>query len=101
MAYDRLLIRDLGSRNGVRVNGRSVDEARLNTGDELAIGPILFRLEAEGENPETLGAPVSRPAHSPRAARPGAMGPNVKSAAPLRQSSRLDSEVDLVPLDDD
>ena len=29
MAYDRVLIRDLGSRNGVRVNGRVVDESRL------------------------------------------------------------------------
>jgi len=101
MAYDRLLIRDLGSRNGVRVNGRSVEEARLHNGDELAIGPILFRLEAEGEDPEILGAPGSRPAHSARAARPGAAAPNLKSAAPLRQSSRPDSEVDLVPLDDD
>ena len=52
MAYDRVLIRDLGSRNGVRVNGRSVDESRLYDGDELAIGPILFRLEAADENPE-------------------------------------------------
>ncbi len=47
MAYDRVLIRDLGSRNGVRVNGRVVNEARLRFGDELAIGPVLFRLEAE------------------------------------------------------
>jgi pSer/pThr/pTyr-binding forkhead associated (FHA) protein len=101
MAYDRLLIRDLGSRNGVRVNGRSVEEATLHTGDELAIGPILFRLEAEGENPENLGAPASRPGRSPRAARPGGLAPNLKSSAPPRQSSRPDSEVDLVPLDDD
>src|SRR5277367_1512293 len=56
MAYDRVLIRDLGSRNGVRVNGRVVDESRLYAGDELAIGPLLFRLEALDENPETIGA---------------------------------------------
>ena len=43
------LIRDLGSRNGVRVNGRLQEEARLHSGDELAIGPILFRLEEEVE----------------------------------------------------
>src|SRR5271167_3739708 len=45
LAYDRVVIRDLGSRNGLRVNGRLVDEARLNAGDEVAIGPILYRLD--------------------------------------------------------
>ena len=45
MAYDRLVIRDLGSRNGVRVNGRVVDEARLNAGDEVAIAHFIYRLE--------------------------------------------------------
>jgi predicted component of type VI protein secretion system len=45
LAYDRVVIRDLGSRNGVRVNGRLVDEAQLRPGDELAIGPVLYRLE--------------------------------------------------------
>src|SRR5580704_8230793 len=67
MAYDRVLIRDLGSRNGVRVNGRLMQEARLQTGDELAIGPILFRFELEIETvpeattptPPARGAAVS------------------------------------------
>lgn len=42
---DRLVIRDLGSRTGVRVNGLPIDETALEHGDEVAIGPILFRLE--------------------------------------------------------
>jgi pSer/pThr/pTyr-binding forkhead associated (FHA) protein len=92
MAYDRVLIRDLGSRNGVRVNGRSTDESRLYEGDELAIGPILFRLETVDENPETIGVPSSRPA--PTASRPT---PN----RPPPRSSRPDSDIDLIPLDDD
>jgi len=45
IAYDRLLIRDLGSRHGVRVNGVPVDEAILKPGDEVAIGPLIYRLE--------------------------------------------------------
>lgn len=45
LAYDRVVIRDLGSRHGVRVNGQLVDEARLNYGDEVAIGPFIYRLE--------------------------------------------------------
>jgi pSer/pThr/pTyr-binding forkhead associated (FHA) protein len=98
MAYDRVLIRDLGSRNGVRVNGRSVDESRLYDGDELAIGPILFRLEAADENPETISAPSSRPV--PSATPPARPGPPAPKRAPPR-TSRPDSDIDLIPLDDD
>ena len=102
MAYDRVLIRDLGSRNGVRVNGRSVDESRLYDGDELAIGPILFRLETADENPETIGAPSSRPAPATAPpGRPGSPAPNRASAPPPPRSSRPESDIDLIPLDDD
>jgi pSer/pThr/pTyr-binding forkhead associated (FHA) protein len=101
MAYDRVLVRDLGSRNGVRVNGRAVEESRLQSGDELAIGPILFRLETEGENAESLGARGSRPAPPPRATQ--AVSPT-STRPPLptsRSTPAPGSEIDLVPLDDD
>src|SRR5271167_2497185 len=84
MAYDRVLIRDLGSRNGVRVNGRLVDESRLYEGDELAIGPVLFRLEMADENPETIGAPSSRPA--PPASRPSRPVPSAPNLPPSRST---------------
>ncbi len=61
LAYDRLLIRDLGSRNGLRVNGRLIDEARIYPGDEVAIGPLLYRYEVEGQ------ATASRPRADPQA----------------------------------
>ncbi len=99
MAYDRVLIRDLGSRNGVRVNGRLVDESRLYAGDELAIGPILFRLEAEIDEPRNdLGAPASRPTPTPRTARssrpagqcPGSgLAPRHRDPTPISTSFRL------------
>jgi pSer/pThr/pTyr-binding forkhead associated (FHA) protein len=95
MAYDRLLIRDLGSRNGVRLNGRVIEEAQLQSGDEVAIGPILFRLEVLMERPETAPtrpAPAARPGGSP--ASP------VRPVAPVLPSSKPNSDTDLVPLDD-
>ena len=101
MAYDRVLIRDLGSRHGVHVNGRLVEEARLYSGDELAIGPVFFRLEAEEEDPDALGARAARPVSAPRASRPGAATSKVKTTAPRPRSSQPDSDIDLVPLDDD
>ncbi len=72
LAYDRVMIRDLGSRNGLRVNGRLVEEAQLHPGDEVAIGPLIFRMES---------IPTSRPALPPKPptaalAKPAAAGPN-------------------------
>ncbi|WP_435016234.1 FHA domain-containing protein [Tundrisphaera sp. TA3] len=51
IAYDRIVIRDLGSRNGVRVNGRVVDEQGLRPGDEVAIGHVIYRLDASEAAP--------------------------------------------------
>lgn len=47
IAYNRATIRDLGSKHGVRVNGRAIEEARLLPGDEVAIGHLLYRFEDE------------------------------------------------------
>jgi pSer/pThr/pTyr-binding forkhead associated (FHA) protein len=101
MAYDRVLIRDLGSRNGVRVNGREVDESRLYQGDELAIGPIIFRVEAL-EDPETIGVPASpRAATPPRTHKPNAAASAGKPIATPPFPGGPGSDTDLVPLDDD
>ena len=72
MAYDRVILRDLGSRNGVRVNGRIVEEVRLQPGDEVAIGPILYRFEGVGAaavGPSPPGG-AARPAPPDPAHRP-------------------------------
>ncbi|WP_165229789.1 FHA domain-containing protein [Aquisphaera insulae] len=61
MAYDRILIRDLGSHNGVRVNGRPVEESRLRPGDEVAIGPLIYRLIAEATAPPVPARARPRP----------------------------------------
>jgi pSer/pThr/pTyr-binding forkhead associated (FHA) protein len=85
LAYDRLLIRDLGSRNGVRVNGRRVQEATLRPGDEVAIAQVIFRLEDV--------SPLAPPApHA--AARPPQLSGSSDIPLPINDS-------ELVPLDDD
>ena len=66
MAHDQIIIRDLGSRHGVWLNGRQIQEARLKAGDEIAIGHLLYRLEQHQVQPgaERSGAtpaPVSVP----------------------------------------
>lgn len=42
---DHLVVRDLESTNGIRVNGNPVLEGRLGSGDELTIGNVRYRVE--------------------------------------------------------
>lgn len=87
LAYDRLLIRDLGSRNGVRVNGRLVDEARLQPGDEIAIAHLLYRLEDSD---------------SARLERPNTSAPSAAPITPPELPADPDSDdIELIPLDDE
>jgi pSer/pThr/pTyr-binding forkhead associated (FHA) protein len=46
---DRYKVVDLGSANGVRVNGQEVSAAPLNPGDVLELGQVKFRFVGEGE----------------------------------------------------
>jgi len=44
--HDYFVVRDLGSMNGIRVNGVRIDrESQLKAGDQLTIGDVDFRLE--------------------------------------------------------
>jgi hypothetical protein len=52
-----VIVRDLGSTNGIRINGQRVEEGRLRPGDELSIAHIRFRLD-DGQGQEmTLAEP--------------------------------------------
>jgi pSer/pThr/pTyr-binding forkhead associated (FHA) protein len=41
----RVVVRDLGSTNGVRINGMRVESGRLQPGDELSIAHLRYRFE--------------------------------------------------------
>ena len=52
---ESFVVRDLGSTNGVFVNGSRVrKEAGLALGDELAIGDVRFRLSAEAPSSKII-----------------------------------------------
>jgi predicted component of type VI protein secretion system len=43
--YNYLVVRDLGSTNGVRINGTRSVEGKLQPGDELTIGNLSYRVQ--------------------------------------------------------
>src|SRR6478752_838977 len=66
-------VRDLGSRNGTHVNDEKITaEVPLKPGDELRVGPLIFRI-AEGESsavapaatPEAAGPTTAKPKRQP------------------------------------
>jgi FHA domain-containing protein len=50
-------VRDLGSTNGIRINGQRVERGRLRHGDELSIAHIRFRLENGQGHEQTIVEP--------------------------------------------
>lgn len=65
-----LEIKDLGSTNGLRINGRRVDSGRLRIGDELTIAHIHYKLYDGREQEATVVASIGleraeRPEPSP------------------------------------
>jgi pSer/pThr/pTyr-binding forkhead associated (FHA) protein len=84
VAYDRMIIRDLGSRCGLLVNGVKVTELQIRNGDEIAIGPLIFRLEGAPDVSPTTDH-VNTPVEVPQ-------------SEPPPSGSRDSSEVDLIPV---
>jgi hypothetical protein len=92
-----VMVRDLGSTNGIRINGQRVEIGRIRAGDELSIAHIRYRLENGQGHEQTIaesaGAgllaraadmerPPSVPARSPSEVLPfGNSGENAFAAA--------------------
>jgi pSer/pThr/pTyr-binding forkhead associated (FHA) protein len=70
---DHLVVRDLESTNGIRINGKTVTEGRLEDGDELTIGNVRFRVslkdDAAAVPPKSGRRPV-KPTDRPQPAQP-------------------------------
>lgn len=49
-----LLLKDLDSASGTLVNGETVTEAKLNSGDEIRIGSCRWMLQAPGLRPDRI-----------------------------------------------
>ena len=70
---NRLILRDLGSMNGVRVNGEPIVEIDLREGDEITIGDEEFVLELKsksGLNKKPIALDQATPEKPKRTPRP-------------------------------
>lgn len=61
---DYFVVRDLGSTNGVRINGQRVEEGKLVPGDELTIGNFKYQICGD-----VLGRPDTPLAHEHKTIR--------------------------------
>jgi len=78
-----VVVRDLGSTNGIRINGQRVESGRLRSGEELSIAHLRYRFEAgwERDRDRHITPPPMPPFTPPREAanpwlwvRPSAWG---------------------------
>jgi predicted component of type VI protein secretion system len=65
--HDYLVVRDLGSTNGIRINGHRVIEGRLHPGDELTVGNFRYQvyLDTAGDHGPLSPPPLPQKAPSP------------------------------------
>ena len=82
-----LVVRDLGSTNGIRINGVRVNEGQLHPGDELTIGSSRYNVQWEGANGH--GADLRGRPSIPQAPLPGYYPSGPLSAVPLEHDPVL------------
>jgi len=61
--HGEVIVRDLGSTNGIRINGQRVELGRLRPGDELSIAHIRYRLDNGQGHEATLADPPREAKH--------------------------------------
>ena len=76
LSADNIRVQDLGSSNGTYVNGSKVQDAFLNPGDTVSVGPVNFVVQIDGV-PDEPSWPRRRPwpPATPGPARPGSHWP--------------------------
>lgn len=115
LVNNHLVVRDLGSTNGVRINGVKIVEGNLQADDELMIGNMRYQLKfidveavgqvdpkhaikaASGRSPaglESLEEPMALPDMSLDKS-----APQGRPAAIQPMSMQIPDRIDLVPLD--
>ena len=115
---DHLVIRDLGSTNGIRINGIKVVEGNLQPNDEVTIGNVRYQVKwademASGSKNGNPAAPAKKrpadesceepmPLSEIALAQPAHASSQSKATPPAKpdpKSLQVPDDVGLVPLD--
>jgi predicted component of type VI protein secretion system len=97
---DYLFVRDLGSTNGIRINGLRINEGRLAAGDELTIGNYRYKVAWDAvpgaaAPPQPVSSPVKVAAVNQSARKKTIRDP---SPPPGNEDEMLESSDEPVPL---
>ena len=93
---DHLVVRDLGSTNGIRINGIKVVEGKLQPDDELTIGNMAYQVKWGGTSGAlpSSGKNGNKPAADDESCEEPMPLPDVALAHPALQSpSRRDASL--------
>jgi pSer/pThr/pTyr-binding forkhead associated (FHA) protein len=93
------MVRDLGSMNGVRVNGQAAkDDTLVREGDELQIGDVVFKLQIGPKPEKAVQKPTAKPIvpgrniKLPATKKPSGVSRDVPVAIPDEQASFIVEE---------
>src|SRR3984885_3850564 len=67
---DQVVVRDLGSTNGIRINGMRVQAGTLRPGDELSIAHFRYRLEGDADSEQARDPAIREQNSTPDSSRP-------------------------------
>lgn len=87
-----LVVRDLGSTNGIRINGVRVLEGRLKSGDELTVGNFRYQVSWDDKPISALPARQEAPAAANAKSSSGA----AKEPVPAIRHVPTDSDEDQI-----
>lgn len=93
-----IVVRDLGSTNGIRINGQRVEIGRLRPGDELSIAHIRYRMENGQAHEQTIAEPAGLAGLAPRNDHPHHQAP--PAASPIQPPPPPIAESNDPPEDD-
>jgi predicted component of type VI protein secretion system len=93
---DHLVIRDLGSTNGIRVNGIKVNEGQLKSGDEVVIGNFKYEVKFQPAPVAAIAAGPPKQGPPPPALAVPAVPP--PPALPAEARSPFDSGDEPIPI---
>jgi pSer/pThr/pTyr-binding forkhead associated (FHA) protein len=89
-----VLVRDLGSTNGIRINGQRVEIGRLKPGDELSIAHIRYRLENGQAHEQTIAESVGAVLGRGEALERGASGHSRPVEPPSPSPASLENQLE-------